>query len=98
MPAFDLGQNRLGLGGPDEGLGRLVVLGEVAVDGGLQVDQRVEDAALQTPLGGLCCSWQAVPAWVGPGSVDQSRGAADAGVPVPPLRGSGHSAVRALVL
>jgi len=39
------------VGGPDEGLGFAVVLAEVAVDRGLQVDQRVEDAALQAPAG-----------------------------------------------
>jgi hypothetical protein len=34
-------------GGPDEGLGALVVLGEVAIDRGPEVDERVEGAALQ---------------------------------------------------
>ena len=36
MPAFDLGQDRVRLCGPDEWLGCLVVLGEVAVDRGLR--------------------------------------------------------------
>ena len=40
-------------GGPDERLGVGVVLGEVAVDGGLQVDERVEDAAPEAPPGEL---------------------------------------------
>ena len=39
MSAFDLGQDRLWLGGADEWLGCLVVLGEVAIDRGLQVDK-----------------------------------------------------------
>ncbi len=45
MPAFDFCQDCLWLGGPDERLGALVVLGEVAVDRGLQGDQGVETAA-----------------------------------------------------
>ena len=53
MPAFDLGQDRLRLCGPDEWLGCLVVLGEVVVDRGLQVDERVEHAALEAALGEL---------------------------------------------
>ena len=35
--------------GPDEGLGIIVVLVNVAVDGGLEVDYRVEGAALEPP-------------------------------------------------
>ena len=35
----------------DEGLGVGVVLGEVAVDGGLQVDQRAEHAAAEAAAG-----------------------------------------------
>jgi hypothetical protein len=37
--------------GPAEGLGLGVVLGDVSVDRGLQVDDRVEAAALQTAAG-----------------------------------------------
>src|SRR5882724_6169568 len=51
MPTFDFGEYRLCLGGPDEGFGRLIVLGEVAVDRRLEVDQGMEDAALQPALG-----------------------------------------------
>src|SRR3954447_1923943 len=41
----------VGVGGPDERLGFGVVLGEVAVDGGLKLDQRMEHAALEPTLG-----------------------------------------------
>lgn len=51
MPSGDLGDDAVGVGGPDEGFGLGVVLGEVAVDGGLEVDQGVEDATLQAPSG-----------------------------------------------
>lgn len=53
MPALDFGQDGLGLGGPDERLGRLVVLGEVTVDRGLEVDQRMEYAAFRAVPGEL---------------------------------------------
>ena len=51
MPSIDLLDDVVGIGGPDEGFGFLVVLTEVAVDRGLQVDQRAKDAALQPPAG-----------------------------------------------
>ena len=41
----------VGVGRPDEGFGFAVVFAEIAVNRGLQVDQRMEDAALQTPAG-----------------------------------------------
>ena len=41
----------IGVGGPDKGFGFAVVLAEVSVDCGLQVDQRAKDAALQPPAG-----------------------------------------------
>ena len=50
VPAPDLLDDGVGVGGPDEGLGP-VVLGEVAVDRGLEVDQGTEGAALQAPPG-----------------------------------------------
>ncbi len=53
VPAFDGGDNPVWIGGPCEGLGVGVLLGDEAVDGGLEVDQRVERAALQPPLGEL---------------------------------------------
>jgi len=39
------GQNDLGGFGPDEGFGAGIVLGQISVDGGLQVGDRAEDAA-----------------------------------------------------
>ena len=40
-----------GIGGPGEGLGVVVGFGEVSVDGGLEIDDALEDAALE-PLPG----------------------------------------------
>ena len=40
-------------GGPDEGLWVLVVLVDETVDGGLKVDDGMEDAVLQAPSGEL---------------------------------------------
>ena len=51
MPSVDLFDDAVGIGGPDEGFGALVVLFEVAVDRGLEVDQRVEGAAVQAAAG-----------------------------------------------
>src|SRR5271165_257620 len=51
MPAFDGGDGFVGVCGPCEGLWGLVCLGEEAVDGGLEVDDGSEDAALQSSLG-----------------------------------------------
>ena len=50
MPASDGGDDFVGVGGPGEGFRVGVVLGEEAVDGGLEVDDGAEDAALQPPL------------------------------------------------
>jgi len=41
----------IGIGSPDKGLGFAVVLTEIAVDRGLQIDERMEDAALQPSPG-----------------------------------------------
>ena len=51
VPASDGGNDPVGIGGPDEGLGVMVGLVEVAVDGGLEVDDGAEDAALEASLG-----------------------------------------------
>src|SRR4051812_28357746 len=51
VPAYDGGDDLVGVCGPGEGLGVMVGLGEIAVDGGLEVDDRAEDAAFQAPLG-----------------------------------------------
>ena len=49
MPSIDLLDNVVGIGGPGDGFGFAVVFADVSLDGGLQVDQRAEDAALQSP-------------------------------------------------
>ena len=41
----------VGIAGPDERFGFAVVLAEIAIDRCLQIDERVEDAALQSPAG-----------------------------------------------
>ena len=51
MPSGDLGDDAVWIGGPDERLGPVIVLGEVAIDRGLQVDQGVEGASLQAASG-----------------------------------------------
>ena len=53
MPALDGGDDLVGIGGPGEGLWLLVVLGEETVDGSLEIDDGVEDAAFQAALGQL---------------------------------------------
>jgi hypothetical protein len=52
VPAFDGGNDLVGVGGPGEGFGFLVVLGEEAVDCRLEVDDGVEDASLETTFDG----------------------------------------------
>src|ERR1700757_2214671 len=52
-PAIDGGNDFVGIGRPDEGLWFIVRLGEEAVDGGLEVNDRVKDAALQADAGEL---------------------------------------------
>ena len=42
MAAFEFGHNRLGGFGPDKGFGAGIVLGEISIDGGLQVNDRAE--------------------------------------------------------
>ena len=53
VPAPDGGDDFVGIGGPDEGLGHLVGLVDEAVDGGLEIDDGAEDAAFQSALGQL---------------------------------------------
>src|SRR5947209_19025902 len=43
--AVEFGQNRVGGFGPDERFGSGIVLGEISIDSGLQVDDRAEDAS-----------------------------------------------------
>ncbi len=53
MPPFNGGDDFVGICGPCEGLGLLVMFGEEAVDGGLEINDRMEHAALQPPFGEL---------------------------------------------
>ena len=50
MPAPDGGDDFVGIGDPLEGFGLSVVVVEEAVDGGLKIDDRTEDATLQPAL------------------------------------------------
>jgi hypothetical protein len=45
IPAAEFRRDRVGGLGPDEASGIGIVLGEVGIDGGLEVDNRTEDAA-----------------------------------------------------
>src|ERR671925_937988 len=47
VPASDLLDDAVRVGGPDERFGSAIVLLQVAVDGGLEVDQGVESATLE---------------------------------------------------
>ncbi len=51
VPAPDGGDDGVGIGSPGEGLGLSIVLGDEAVDGGLEVDDGVEDATLEPSPG-----------------------------------------------
>jgi hypothetical protein len=52
MPKIGSGNDFVWIGGPDEGLWSLVVVGDEAIDGsGLEIDDAFEDAALEAPRG-----------------------------------------------
>jgi hypothetical protein len=51
VPSRTGGDDFVRIGGPDEGLRQLVVIGDETVDGGLKVDDALEDAALEAALG-----------------------------------------------
>ena len=51
MPTIGGGDDFVWIGAPDEGLWLLVVVGDEAIDGGLEIDEALEDAALEAPLG-----------------------------------------------
>ena len=53
LPASDLGHDGGSLGGPDEWLGVIVVLSEVALHGDLQVGDALENAAADALAGDL---------------------------------------------
>jgi addiction module HigA family antidote len=46
MPTIGGGDDFVWIGGPDEGFWLLVVVGDEAIDGGLEIDDAFEDAAL----------------------------------------------------
>ena len=54
MPAPDGGDDFVGISSPDERAWLLIMLVDEAVDGGLKVDDGVEDAVFQAPSGQLC--------------------------------------------
>ena len=54
MPASGGGDDYVGIGGPFEGFGLCIVVIEEAIDGGLKVGHRVEDAAFEPSLGEGC--------------------------------------------
>jgi hypothetical protein len=54
MPTIGGGDDFVWIGGPDEGLWLLVAVGDEAIDGGLEIDDAFEEAALEAPLGEDC--------------------------------------------
>ena len=46
-PTGDLAEDGVGIGGPDEGFGLGIVVPDEAVDGSLELDDRMEHAALE---------------------------------------------------
>jgi hypothetical protein len=51
VPTIDGGDDFVGVGVPDEGLGVMVGLGDEAVDGGLKIDDGVKDVKWKTKRG-----------------------------------------------
>ena len=51
MPAPDGGDDFLWIGGPDEGFGLGIVFRQIAIDRDLEIEDRAEHAALQSPFG-----------------------------------------------
>lgn len=51
MPTIGGGDDFVWIGGPDEGFWLLVEVGDEAIDGALEIDDALEDAALEAPLG-----------------------------------------------
>ena len=51
VPTSGGGDDRIGIGQPSEGFWVDVVLGEVSIDRGLEVDNAEEGSAFQPPLG-----------------------------------------------
>ena len=53
FPSADFADDGIGVGGPHEGFGIVIGLAQEAVDGGLQIGDAFEDAALQPTPGQL---------------------------------------------
>ena len=53
VPAVDGGYDTVRVGSPDEWFGIVIVLFKEAFDGGLEINDRMEDATLEPPLGEL---------------------------------------------
>ena len=51
VPTFDGSDDFIGIGGPHEGFGVIVGFLQEAVDGGLEIDNRVEDPAFEAAFG-----------------------------------------------
>jgi hypothetical protein len=54
VPSSDGLDDFVGISGPCEGFWFGGVFDDEVIDGGLQIDDRYEDATLQSPLGELC--------------------------------------------
>jgi hypothetical protein len=77
-PAVDGGENGIGGFGPDERLGFVVGFSDEAVDGGLKLDNRCEDAAFEALPGEL-----GKPAFDGIGPGAGSRGEVEGEARIP---------------
>lgn len=53
FPSIDGSEDAVWIGGPDEGLWVCIGLFDEAVDGGLELDEGMEDASFQAPSGEL---------------------------------------------
>ena len=51
MPTPDSGDDFFGIGGPDEGFGLSIVFFQEAIDRDLEIEDRAEHTALQSPFG-----------------------------------------------
>ena len=86
MPAPDGGDDFIRISGRDEEFWAFVVLGKEAVDGGLKVDQRVEDAAFEAAVGQL---GEAALDGIDPGTRRWRKVEGEARVPLEPLADPG---------
>ena len=49
VPSFHGSNDLVWIGGPGKGFGVFVGFGDEAIDGGLEIDERVEDATFELP-------------------------------------------------